>query len=56
LVFVAGLMEAGKVKPVIDRRFPLKETAEAFRYYGAGHMQGKVVITVVEEGKQQRAG
>ena len=49
LVFVAGLMEAGKVKPVIDRCFPLEETAEAFRHYEAGHMQGKVVITVAED-------
>ena len=46
LVYVAGLMEAGKVRPVIDRSFPLEETAEAFRYYESGHMQGKVVITV----------
>jgi NADPH:quinone reductase-like Zn-dependent oxidoreductase len=46
LVFVAELMEAGKVKTVIDRCFPLEETAEAFRHYEAGHMQGKVVITV----------
>ncbi len=49
LVYVARLMETGKVRPVIDRSFPLEETAEAFRHYAAGHMQGKVVITVVEE-------
>jgi NADPH:quinone reductase-like Zn-dependent oxidoreductase len=55
LVFMAGLMEAGKVKPVIDRCFPLEETAEAFRYYEAGHMKGKVVITVVEDSEQQPA-
>jgi NADPH:quinone reductase-like Zn-dependent oxidoreductase len=55
LVYVAGLMEAGKVKPVIDRCFPLEETAEAFRHYEAGHMQGKVVITVVEDSEQQPA-
>jgi NADPH:quinone reductase-like Zn-dependent oxidoreductase len=55
LVYMAGLMEAGKVKSVIDRCFPLKETAEAFRHYAAGHMQGKVVITVVEHGEQQLA-
>ena len=47
LVYVAGLMEAGVVKSVIDRCFPLEETAEAFHHYSAGHMQGKVVITVV---------
>jgi NADPH:quinone reductase-like Zn-dependent oxidoreductase len=49
LVYMAGLMEVGKVKPVIDRCFPLEKTAEAFRYYAAGHMQGKVVITVVKD-------
>jgi NADPH:quinone reductase-like Zn-dependent oxidoreductase len=36
LVYVAGLMEAGKVKPVIDRCFPLEETAEAFLHCEAG--------------------
>jgi NADPH:quinone reductase-like Zn-dependent oxidoreductase len=55
LVYMAGLMEAGKVKPVIDRCFPLEETAAAFRHYGAGHMQGKVVITVAEDTEQQPA-
>jgi NADPH:quinone reductase-like Zn-dependent oxidoreductase len=40
------LLEAGKVKPVIDRRYPLSETAEAIRYLEQGHAQGKVVITV----------
>ena len=46
LVYLAQLMEAGKVKPVIDSCYPLEETAEAMRHYEAGHMQGKVVITV----------
>jgi len=55
LVYVAGLMQAGKVKPVIDRCFPLEETAEALRHYEAGHMQGKVVITVIEDSEQQPA-
>ena len=40
------LLEAGKVVPVIDRRYPLRETAEAIRYLEEGHAQGKVVITV----------
>ncbi len=40
------LLEAGKVVSVIDRRYTLSEVAEAVRYYGEGHPQGKVVITV----------
>ncbi len=46
LVFMKELLEAGKVVPVIDRRYPLRETAEALRYLETGHTQGKVVITV----------
>ncbi len=40
------LLEAEKVKPVIDRTYPLSQTAEAVRYLEAGHARGKVVITV----------
>jgi NADPH:quinone reductase-like Zn-dependent oxidoreductase len=40
------LLEEGKVKPVIDRRYALSEIADAFRYMGEGHARGKVVITV----------
>ncbi len=40
------LFEFGKVKPVIDRCYPLNETAKAFRYYGSGKHKGKIVITV----------
>ena len=39
-------MEAGKVAPVIDRRYPLSDVAEALRYLEEGHAQGKVAITV----------
>ena len=46
LVFLKELIEAGKVKPVIDRRYPLSEVGEALRYYGEGHSSGKVVITI----------
>ncbi len=46
LAFMIELFEAGKVVPVIDRRYPLGEVAEALRYFGEGHVQGKVVITV----------
>jgi NADPH:quinone reductase-like Zn-dependent oxidoreductase len=46
LVFVKELLEAGKIKPVIDRRYPLSEVAEAIRYLEEGHARGKVVITM----------
>ena len=46
LDFMRDLIEAGKVRPVIDRCYPLSQSAEAFRYYGEGHARGKVVITV----------
>ena len=46
LLVLKELIEAGKVRPVIDRTYPLTETADAFRYLEAGHARGKVVITV----------
>jgi NADPH:quinone reductase-like Zn-dependent oxidoreductase len=46
LAFLKELLEAGKVVPVIDRRYPLSEVSEALRYLGEGLVLGKVVITV----------
>jgi NADPH:quinone reductase-like Zn-dependent oxidoreductase len=46
LVVLKELIEAGKLTPVIDRTFPLSETAEAIRYVGERSTQGKTVITV----------
>jgi NADPH:quinone reductase-like Zn-dependent oxidoreductase len=40
------LLEDGKVKPVIDRRYELSEIADALRYLGEGHAQGKIVLAV----------
>ena len=51
LVFITELFEAGKVVPVIDRRYPLSEVAEALRYLEEGHAQGKVVITLEHNDK-----
>jgi NADPH:quinone reductase-like Zn-dependent oxidoreductase len=46
LLFISDLLEAGKVVPVIDRTYPLHETAAAIRYLETGRARGKVVITV----------
>lgn len=46
LGLLKDLVEAGKIVPVIDRRYPLGEVAEALRYREEGHAQGKIVITI----------
>jgi len=51
LGLIKELLEAGKVVPVIDRRYPLSETAEALRYLGEGHARGKIVITLEDINK-----
>ena len=46
LTYVKELIEAGKVKPVIDKSYPLSELPEAFNYYAEGRSRGKVVVTM----------
>ncbi len=49
LLTLKELLEAGKIVPVIDKRYPLNEAAEALRYLGTNHAQGKIVITIAAE-------
>ena len=46
LVFMAELIESGKVKPVIDKVYPLEQVSEALKHYETGRTRGKIIITI----------
>jgi len=52
MVYITELCEAGKVIPVIDRRYPLSEVPEALRYFGEGHARGKIIISMEDSHRQ----
>jgi hypothetical protein len=56
LTFLAELMQAGKVKPVVDKTYPFSEIREAMRYVETGRARGKVVVTLNETSESALPG
>ena len=54
LAFVKELVESGKLRPVIDKTYPLRETAAALAYIEGGHAAGKVVVTSITDGAHRQ--
>ena len=54
LVFVKELVETGKMRVTIDRRYPLSETVQAFRYLEEGHARGKVVVSIGSDARDHQ--
>jgi NADPH:quinone reductase-like Zn-dependent oxidoreductase len=46
MLVLKDLLETGKVKPFVERTYPMTQVAEAMRYLGTGHAQGKIVVTM----------
>ena len=49
LLVLTELVEAGKIRPFIERTYPLRGLADALRHVGAGHSQGQTVVRMDEE-------